>query len=72
MRRSIPSFKLPEMDPGGKEVARLRDLAQKWRDFAEVGSATARSDRLAWADYLERLADRFERTQKMESEAKQS
>ena len=72
MRRSILSLKLPEMNPGGKEVARLRDLAQKWRDFAEVGSATARSDRLAWADYLERLADRFEQAQETELEAKRS
>ena len=53
-------------------MPRLRDLARKWREFAEVGSASARRDRLAWADYLERLADRSEGNQKAESEAKRS
>ena len=68
----MPSQKMSEMNGGMKEVPRLRELARKWREFAEVSSATARRGRLAWADYLERLADKFEQAQETESEAKQS
>jgi hypothetical protein len=66
------SHNMCEMNGGMKDVPRLRELARKWREFAEVSSATARKDRLAWADYLERLADRIERALEAESEAKQS
>jgi len=68
----MPSLNMCEMNGGMKEVPRLRELARKWREFAEVSSATARKDRLAWADYLERLADKFERAEETESEARQS
>jgi hypothetical protein len=44
-----------------QEAARLRRLAKKWREYAEIGLASARSDRVAWADYLERLAEQAER-----------
>jgi len=52
------------MDAVLAEAARLRRLAREWRDYAEIGVASARGDRIAWADYLERSAEEAERTER--------
>ena len=46
------------------EATRLRELAQWWREFAEVGYSRKRQERIAWAEHLERLAGEHEKREK--------
>ena len=51
------------------EATRLRRLAKEWREYAEIGLASARGDRIAWADYLERLAEQAEQDKPVKRES---
>jgi len=43
------------------DARELRKLAEWYRAFAEVGHSSRRSDRLKFAEYLERRAEELER-----------
>ena len=43
------------------DARQLRELAEWYRAFAEVGRTELRADRLKFADYLDRLAEQMER-----------
>jgi hypothetical protein len=57
--RTLINARVTGCSPGEmrlSEAERLRSLAEWWRGFAEVGNIGQKMDRLAWANFLERLS----------------